>query len=328
MFSNFEPGTIGRIRPGRRARAACTPPTCKTIADQLDGAGLTWRDYDQSMGADPTREPVECAHPGVNRPDHTQSATATDQYATRHNPFVYFHSIIDDTALCDTHVVNLEPAPPGSRERREHAQLRVHHAGFVRRRPRRDVRERPARRARRRPTRSSSSGFRRSRARPRSRSDNGLLVIIFDEASTSDSSSCCGEIPGPNSPEPGINGPGGGDIGAVLLSPCIKPGTVSQSPTTTTRCCGASRTCSGCPTSATPSSPARRRSARTSSTSRVQTTAAAESPPTTKVRAPALASSAAARPRIPVSWSANQAGAAFTVEVRDTDRRRARGARC
>ena len=58
--------------------------------------------------------------------------------------------------------------------------------------------------------------------------ENGLLAIIFDEAATSDTSSCCGEIAGPNSPKPGINGPGGGDTGAVLLSPCITPGTVTK----------------------------------------------------------------------------------------------------
>ena len=37
-------------------------------------------------------------------------------------------------------------------------------------------------------------------------------------------------MPGPGSPEPGASGPGGGDVGAVLLSPCIAPGTVSQTP--------------------------------------------------------------------------------------------------
>ena len=47
----------------------------------------------------------------VNGRDSTQSATATDQYATRHNPFVYFHSIIDNTTLCDSHVVNLDQLP-------------------------------------------------------------------------------------------------------------------------------------------------------------------------------------------------------------------------
>src|SRR5581483_8437365 len=59
---------------------------------------------------------------------------------------------------------------------------------------------------------------------------NGLLIVTFDEAATSDASSCCGEIPGPNGlTVPGAeSGDGGGKVGAVLLSPCIKPGTVTQ----------------------------------------------------------------------------------------------------
>ena len=58
----------------------------------------------------------------------------------------------------------------------------------------------------------------------------GLIVITFDEGSGS--ASCCGETPGfspdhPNVPDPGKNGPGGGRVGAVLLSPLIRPGTIS-----------------------------------------------------------------------------------------------------
>ena len=34
-----------------------------------------------------------------------------DQYATRHNPFVYFHSIIDDNYACEQHVVPLTRLP-------------------------------------------------------------------------------------------------------------------------------------------------------------------------------------------------------------------------
>src|SRR5579884_3104580 len=56
---------------------------------------------------------------------------------------------------------------------------------------------------------------------------DGMLAVIFDEAGTSDASSCCGETPGPDSPLPGIVGPGGGRTGAVLISPFIKGGTVS-----------------------------------------------------------------------------------------------------
>jgi hypothetical protein len=58
----------------------------------------------------------------------------------------------------------------------------------------------------------------------------GLIIVTFDEGS--DPAACCGETSGfssdhPNVPGPGKNGPGGGRIGAVLLSPLIRPGTVS-----------------------------------------------------------------------------------------------------
>jgi hypothetical protein len=52
-----------------------------------------------------------CAHPAVGAPDLTQRAVTGDGYATRHDPFVYFHSIIDNTGLCDRHVVNLDALP-------------------------------------------------------------------------------------------------------------------------------------------------------------------------------------------------------------------------
>jgi len=57
--------------------------------------------------------------------------------------------------------------------------------------------------------------------------------VTFDESEgpTDDDSSCCGEQPGPDSLfAPGIFGPGGGRVGAVLLSPAIAPGTVSDVP--------------------------------------------------------------------------------------------------
>ena len=65
----------------------------------------------------------------------------------------------------------------------------------------------------------------------------GLLIVTFDEAEASgsegDSSACCNEQPGPNIVPPNTPGvltpgPGGGRVGAVLVSPCIRPGTVSK----------------------------------------------------------------------------------------------------
>jgi hypothetical protein len=64
--------------------------------------------------------------------------------------------------------------------------------------------------------------------------DRGLLIVTFDEAEAApgpgDSSACCGELSGPNTTNPGfiVPGPGGGRTGAVMISPCISPGTVSD----------------------------------------------------------------------------------------------------
>ena len=49
--------------------------------------------------------------------------------------------------------------------------------------------------------------------------------ILGDDESADDSSACCTEPTGPNTRAPGGNGPGGGRVGAVLVSPFIKPGT-------------------------------------------------------------------------------------------------------
>ena len=59
---------------------------------------------------------------------------------------------------------------------------------------------------------------------------DGLLEITFDEAEepTLDTTACCGETQGPAAEAGGngISGPGGGRVGAVLISPFIKAGTV------------------------------------------------------------------------------------------------------
>jgi phosphatidylinositol-3-phosphatase len=86
----------------------------KTLVDQMSQVGLSWRGYMEDMGNDPARENATCGHPviGVGT-DHTNTAEAPsaavplgDQYATRHDPFMYFHSIIDSKS-CNTNVVNL-----------------------------------------------------------------------------------------------------------------------------------------------------------------------------------------------------------------------------
>jgi len=61
---------------------------------------------------------------------------------------------------------------------------------------------------------------------------NGMLVITADESDgpVQDSTSCCGEPSGPNTTAPGILGPGGGRVGALVVSQWSSPNTFSSTP--------------------------------------------------------------------------------------------------
>src|SRR5205807_3721277 len=89
------------------------PAAVKTVGDQLDAKGRAWRGFMEDMGNDPARDGSGCGHghPAVNSQDRTQSAASNDQYAMRHNPFMYFHSIIDNDSRCKARVVPLTRLP-------------------------------------------------------------------------------------------------------------------------------------------------------------------------------------------------------------------------
>jgi hypothetical protein len=59
---------------------------------------------------------ARCRHPRIALWDGTFDNVAhhirskKDQYATRHNPFVYFHSVIDNDEYCEAHDVPLVDA--------------------------------------------------------------------------------------------------------------------------------------------------------------------------------------------------------------------------
>ena len=227
-YSNFSGTTTGAN--GQANGTGCIYPTSVTsLPDQLNKAGLSWKAYMEDMGNTPSRESATCGHPTVGAKDGTQVATAADQYATRHNPFMYFHSIIDDQAGCDSHVVNFSglASDLGSESST---------ANFVFITPNlcHDGHDSPCKDGEPGGLTSINSFLQQwvpqILASPAFQKD-GLLIITFDESNgaTSDSSACCGESTNPNALFllSGITGLGGGKIGAVLISPFIKPGTVS-----------------------------------------------------------------------------------------------------
>ena len=112
-----------------------------------------------------------------------------DQYAARHNPFVYFHSIID-SADCAANVVDLDAAAAGSRERANDAEPLVHHADLCN-----DAHDEPC--VDGRPgglvsadAFAAASGCPQILASPAYQED-GLLIVTFDEAEATTASACC-----------------------------------------------------------------------------------------------------------------------------------------
>ena len=226
-YTNVTPGTI--VAGGQALGQGCLyPSSVKTIANQLGAKGLSWRGYMEDMGKDPARESARCAHPELGSTDPTQVATRRDQYASRHNPFAYFHSIIDNKRSCRRHVV-----PLAFLRRDLAAAKRTPNFSFITPDLCHDGHDANCADPKEPGGFDGIDQFLRQWV-PRIRSApafrrNGLLIITFDE-SGSDASSCCFTPSGPNSPLQGVYGPGGGKIGAVLLSRWIKPGSVNPHP--------------------------------------------------------------------------------------------------
>jgi hypothetical protein len=213
----------GTADPGQAVGDGCVfPSTVKTVADQLTAPGLTWKGYLEDMG-------TPCRHPALGAVDDTQKAKAGDEYAARHNPFVYFQSITG-SADCARDDVDLSQLPTDLASVATTPNFALitpnlcddgHDSPCVDGRPGGLV-SADAWLKQWVPTITSSPAFKQ----------DGVLVITFDESDgpQSDASSCCGEGPGPNSALPGIAGLGGGRVGALVLSPFVTGGTWSTTP--------------------------------------------------------------------------------------------------
>jgi phosphatidylinositol-3-phosphatase len=183
------------------------PGTVPTLAGQLSAAGKSWKGYMEDMG-------TPCRHPEVGAVDTNQNASSKSQYATRHNPFVYF-TAITSSPECEDNVVDFsnltgdlesldttpnlsyitpnlcndghdDPCVDGSKGGLPRADewLKQHVPAIL-----------------------ESAAFRK----------DGILVITFDEAEHKEVSSV--SLPG---------GAGGGRVGALVLSPQVKGGATSK----------------------------------------------------------------------------------------------------
>jgi hypothetical protein len=178
-------------------------------------------------------------HPPLGSADPSSSQPpSAEPFATFRNPFAYFHSVID-SRTCTSDVVGLGRLGGDLASARKAPSLsyispdRCHDGD-----PTPCAPGQPAGLA-------AADGFLQEVVPKILAStayrDAGLLIITVDEAPSSgelaDSSSCCGQPRFPNLPPPaaaaagtGLPPKGGGQVGALLLSPFVKPASTTQEP--------------------------------------------------------------------------------------------------
>lgn len=228
----------GKAASGQVTGSGCVyPPSTKTIASQLAARKLRWKAYVQGIGDGGSEASTACARPQLGAADPTSAfglpgaatPAAGQTAATFRNPFVYFRSVTDSSS-CVTDDVSLDrlhndlanvahtpnlsyivpdlcddgravPCAPGKPYGMAAAEGFLHEVV---------------------PEILASKAYKQ----------NGLLIITVDEAPTTgeyaDSSSCCSQPSYPNLHSSSGTGSGGGEVGALLLSPFVKGGKISQ----------------------------------------------------------------------------------------------------
>lgn len=259
-YENLTPGTPGAA--GQVSGNGCVYPSAtQTLAGQLTAKHRTWRAYLEGMdegapsaaastaGATPGASTANtadgaCAHPALGAADPTAtqtpaaplagqapSSSSSSSYATWRNPFVYFHSVTDSPACAreDVGLNRLKSDLASAKRTPSFSYIvpdRCHDGDATPCAPGQAA------------GMGAADGFLRKVVpeilRSKAYRDGGLLVVTVDEAPSggefADSSSCCGQPRFPNLPAPagGIEPPGGGQVGALLLSPFIKGGATNQ----------------------------------------------------------------------------------------------------
>lgn len=230
----FQPTGPGLDAHGQLLGIGCVyPAVVKTLPDQLERAGLTWTGFMEDLDRNPARDdPQSCTAGRIGQNDETERAAVDDQYAAKHDPFVYFHTILDNPTRCAAHIVSLNElgidlrrvattpnysfiTPNLCNDGHDLRCADGETGGLV------GINRFLTRWV---PVIARSPAFRK----------DGLLIITFDESdgqAPDAYDACCNEKPlATDQYQPGLQGPGGGRVGAVLLSPYIRAGTVSSVP--------------------------------------------------------------------------------------------------
>jgi hypothetical protein len=106
LYGDLAPGTA--TAQGQLLGSGCVyPRQALTLGDQLAADGRAWKAYVEGIGNGGSTQPKTCRHPALGSADPYSSPSPADPYVTWRDPFVYFHSVIDN-ASCASGVVGLD----------------------------------------------------------------------------------------------------------------------------------------------------------------------------------------------------------------------------
>jgi hypothetical protein len=238
-YADIVPGTVSA--EGQVEGNGCVyPKAVETLPNQLEAAGDSWRAYveDIDHGSE-IGQATACRRPALGGPDTSPAPLPGDAYETWRNPFVFFHSIVDNAKECEEDDVGLERLAYDLRSAKKTPTLSyivpdACHAGgevpceegqptgalaveaFLRKVV---------------PTIMGSDAYR----------EGGLIAITSAEAPQvgegADASACCVVPEYPNLPPaaapPAAAGAvktsgGGGQVGMLLISPFVEPGSLAE----------------------------------------------------------------------------------------------------
>jgi phosphatidylinositol-3-phosphatase len=110
LYTDITPGTIGA--QGQVLGSGCVyPRQALTLADQITANGGAWKAYVENIATGGPGQPATCRHPTLGSADTGQTPNSEHAYPTWRDPFVYFHTVIDNTT-CTSSVVGLDQLAP------------------------------------------------------------------------------------------------------------------------------------------------------------------------------------------------------------------------
>lgn len=243
-YTALVPGTVSP--EGQIEGSGCIyPSTTETLPNQLTAAKLTWKAYVEDIAnGEAAGQPTSCRHPALGSADPSPAPVPGDAYETWRNPFVYFAGITESPE-CAARDVGLDRLSTDLKKADKTPAF-----SYIVPNACHDGSETPC--APEQPVGlPATEGFLKTivpeiETSPAYEEEGGLIAITFDQASqagpAADSSSCCATPEYPNlsavqtpaSPEPAATGPvkpsgGGGQVGMLLISPFVTPGSVDES---------------------------------------------------------------------------------------------------